>query len=89
MVEVDGSHHEEGSSGWGEPAGAQWQRDRQLDSSVLAAGGRMVRLHYRDEPTWQLCMQAAIERVQQQPAASFVYYSPSYPDSSRVTQPGM
>lgn len=89
LVEVDGSQHEEGSSGWGEAAGAQWQRDRQLDRSVLAAGGRLVRLHYRDEPTWQLCMQAAMDQVQQQPGASFVYYSPSYPESSRVTAPDM
>lgn len=89
MIEVDGKHHEKGSGGWGEQAGAQWARDRQLDSSVLGAGGRLVRLHHRDSPTWQLCVQAAIQQVQQHPTSTFVYYSPSYPESSRVAEASM
>lgn len=84
-VEVDGKHHDEHSGGWGEEPGQQWARDRALDRSVLSTGGRLVRLHYKDSATWQLCMLAAMHAVCSSPSSSFIYYSPSYPPSSRIT----
>jgi very-short-patch-repair endonuclease len=86
MVQVDGKQHDKDKSAWGEAAGAQWARDRELDRSVLSGGGRMVRLHHSDTATWPLCMLAAMQQVQQQTDSSFLYYSPSYPMSSRVAQ---
>lgn len=87
MVEVDGSQHAESSTGFGQAAGAQHKQDRQVDRAVLAMGGRLVRLHWQDEASWMRHVQAAIQRVQQQPNSSFVYYSASFPQSSRVPQP--
>lgn len=86
MVEVDGKHHDKDKGGWGEKPGAQWERDRQLDRSVLSTSGRLLRLHYRDAATWHLCVLEAMHTVRLNPSSSFVYYSPSYPLDSRVTK---
>ena len=84
LLEVDGKQHEQDASAYSEAAGAQFERDRQLDLGVLRSGGRLVRLNYKDEASWAKHVQAAIRRVQQQPNCSFMYYSTSYPDSWRV-----
>lgn len=89
LVEVDGSQHGAGRVAWCEQAGAQFERDRQLDRGVLSSGGRLVRLHWQDEASWHKTVQAAIQRVQQQPNSSFIYYSPSYPEWCRVQGAGM
>lgn len=87
MVEVDGRQHAQHSSGWGEEAAAQWERDRQLDRAVLSSGRRLVRLHWRDAASWEQHVMAAMRRVQQDPSSSFVYYSASYPACCRVQRP--
>lgn len=84
VIEVDGSQHSASSTGFGQEAGAQHERDRQLDRSVLSSRHRLVRLHHQDAASWGRHMLAAMRRVQQQPDSSFVYYSASYPESSRV-----
>jgi hypothetical protein len=43
-----------------------------------------VRLHHLDTSSWAKHVQAAIKHVQQHPNSSFVYYSASYPQHSRV-----
>lgn len=84
MCEIDGSQHAAESTGFGQDAGAQCLRDRAFDRAVKAAGKRLVRLHHRDVANWHTTVQAAIQRAQQQPGKGFVYYSPAYPDWSRV-----
>lgn len=85
LIEVDGSQHLQAGSAFGEAAGEQYRRDREVDRGVLSSGARMVRLDCRDAASWASHVQAAMRRVQQQPSSSFVYYSASYPASSRVT----
>lgn len=87
LLEVDGAQHAESSTGFGQQQGAQHERDRQLDRDVLAAGRRLLRLHHQDAASWGQHVQAAIQRAQQQPSSGFVFYSASYPESSRVTGP--
>lgn len=84
MIEVDGQQHAESSSGWGEAAGAQAQRDRSFDRAVLDSGGRLLRLHWADVASWPAHVQAAIQQCSKQPAAGFVFYSASYPPERRV-----
>lgn len=85
MIEVDGQQHAENSSGWGEAAGAQCERDRRFDRAVLDSGGRLLRLHWADEPSWPAHVHAAIQQCNRQPATGFVFYSASYPPERRVT----
>lgn len=85
MIEVDGEQHAQSSSGWGQAAGAQCERDRQFDRAVRNSGGRLLRLHWADVPSWLAHVQAAIQQCSQQPAAGFVFYSASYPPERRVT----
>jgi very-short-patch-repair endonuclease len=88
LIEVDGSQHAAGSTGFstgfGQPAGAQHERDREVDRGVLRSGLRLLRLHHADAHHWGKHVLAAITRVQHAPQCSFVYYSASYPASSRV-----
>jgi very-short-patch-repair endonuclease len=84
MIEVDGAQHAQSSTGWGEPAGAQHERDRQLDRLVLSMGLRLLRLHHQDAACWHKHVLAAMKKVQEQPQCSFVWYTASYPASSRV-----
>lgn len=75
LVEVDGLQHEFGKAGWGEEGGQQFDRDREFDRRVLAAGRRLVRLSVRDRRSWCEHVQAAISRAGQQQEGGFVYYS--------------
>lgn len=84
LVEVDGSQHAQSSTGFGQAAGDQYRRDRQLDASVVSSGKALVRLHHQDSASWARHVHAAIQRLQQNPSSSFVYYSSSYPASRRV-----
>ena len=84
LIEVDGAQHALSSTGFGQQAGEQFRRDREVDTAVLAGGQRLVRLHHQDAAHWGKHVQAAIRHVHQQPNSSFVYYSASYPQHSRV-----
>lgn len=81
LVEVDGPQHAPSSSGWGEAAGAQCERDRQFERAVLASGGRLLRLHWEDTACWLSHVLAALQRCKQ--PGGFVYYSASYPQWRR------
>ena len=84
LKEVDASQHAASSSGFGQSVGAQYERDCQLDRAVLSNGMRLVQLHHLDAASWCKHVQEAMQRVQQYPYSSFVYYSASKPESSRV-----
>lgn len=85
MIEVDGEQHAASSTGWGEDAGAQCERDQQFERGVLASGARLLRLHWADAASWPGHMLAAVRRAEQQPNSSFVYYSASYSADRRVS----
>ena len=82
LVEVDGPQHAASSSGWGEAAGVQCERDQQFERTVLACGARLLRLHWADEASWRRHVQAALRRCKE--PGGFVYYSASYPEWRRV-----
>lgn len=84
FVEVDGSQHAASSTGFGQAAGEQCERDKQFDAAVLRTGGRLLRLHCLDVASWPSHIQAALKRAKEQPGSSFVYYSASYPAQRRV-----
>ena len=84
LMEVDGAQHATDSTGFGEEQGEQCRRDKRFDHAVLSGGGRLLRLHHQDKPSWGRHILAALQKCQQEPGSNFVYYSASYPTSRRV-----
>ena len=54
--------------------GAKWECDRKWDSEARKEGWKVVRLHWRDEAEWEICLDAALHSH----ADLSPVYSPSY-----------
>lgn len=83
-VEVDGKQHFLGAM-HDTPAAQQYEYDRWVDSVCRERQLRLVRLHYQDSGSWAATVKQAIaEAATNNPACSFIHYTPSYTQAAAM-----
>lgn len=76
-IQIDGAHHTDVAM-YSTPAADQAEIDARFDSSIIRAGLRALRIHYRDSQRPAAVVSWAIQLCQQLPNTAFVAYSSSY-----------
>lgn len=76
-IQVDGAHHTDVAM-YSTPAADQAEIDARFDNSIIRAGLRALRIHFRDTERPAALVSWAIQLCQQQPSTAFVAYSRSY-----------
>ena len=83
LVEVDGiQHHHKGYQGTS--LEEQKQCDDEKNEMYLAAGMKVVRLHYKDESHWQDVLKEAKKLASNDPTTPFILYTLKYAKKDRL-----
>ena len=76
-VEIDGEQHFKKPMR-NKAFGEQREIDMRKDQLALAAGRRLLRLHYVDRRTWAKTIVKAQERLEREPSTAWVMYTNAY-----------